>query len=116
MFHVDSNDRHEHIYRQQDGRNSGGKAGDQQQSTYQLHDDKNHGEHCWQRYAEMGEHAGHALQVEDVDFLISVHGKNNSYNYAKYGQTAGLRFQSVAHELLLLGQAAAGIQPEIVQR
>src|SRR5260370_40251180 len=34
MFHVEGNDRHEHIYRQQDGWKSGGKAGDQQQSTY----------------------------------------------------------------------------------
>jgi len=62
------------------------------------------------------QHASNALQVEDVDLLISMHGEYNSYHYAKYGQTAGLQFQSIAHELLLLGQLAAGIQPEVVQR
>jgi hypothetical protein len=50
----------------------------------------------------MRQHSAHARQVKDADLLPSVHGEDNSYNDAKYGQTAGLPFRAIGHETLLI--------------
>jgi hypothetical protein len=118
VFQMDRKERHQHVYGKEGGRNPGGKAADQQNSTDKFHHGENNGEDRRERYAEMGEHTSNALHVEDVDLLISVHYENNSYNHAKYSQTPGLRFQSIAHEVLLslFDQAGQRHQPEVVQR
>jgi hypothetical protein len=53
MSHVDSDQRHQHIYGEQDGRNSRGEARDQQKSAYQFHYCENYREHRRKRYAEV---------------------------------------------------------------